>query len=153
MHVTTDVILETNQAKLAELGLHELLGNLLDRLLVLEPITNEIGNAAHLQSVLAGEHLELRPARHRAVLVQNLDDHRRRFDACEACEIAARLRVAGAGQHAARLRHQRKDVARLAQIIRLCVIRDRDTYRARAIVSGDAGRNTFGGLDRQREIR
>jgi hypothetical protein len=61
--------------------------------------------------------LQVGAARHRAVLVQDLDDHRRRRESGEARQVAARFRVPGARQHAARLRHQRKHVPGLAQIL------------------------------------
>ena len=57
-------------------------------------------------------------ARHRAVVVQDLDDDGRRLEAGEPREIAACFRVARAREHAAGLRHQREDVARLAQVAR-----------------------------------
>ena len=91
----------------------------------------------------AREALELRPARHRAVLVQDLDDHRGRLEAGEAREVAARLGVAGARQHAARARHQREYVAGLAQVLRPRAGRDRGAHRMRAILRRDAGRHAL----------
>ena len=73
----------------------------------------------------AREALELRAARHRAVVVQDLDDDRGRLEAREAREVAARFGVTGARQHAAGLRHQREDVAGLAQVLGPRVRRDR----------------------------
>ena len=64
------------------------------------------------------EALEIGAARHGAVVVQDLDDHGGRRESGEARQIAARLRVAGAREHPAGLRHQRENVAGLAQILR-----------------------------------
>ena len=66
-----------------------------------------------------GELLEIGTPRHRAVLVEDLDDRGGGIEAGEACEITTRLRVARARQHTARLCHDREDVARLAQVLGL----------------------------------
>ena len=100
-----------------------------------------------------GEALEIRPARHRAVLIEDLDDHGRRLEPGEACEVAAGLGVAGAGQHAARPRHQRKDVAGLAQVLGACAGCDRSAHGMRAVLRRDAGRDAFRGLDADGEVR
>ena len=71
----------------------------------------------------------------------------------EAREVAAGFGVSGARQHAAGLRHQRKDVARLAQVLGARVRRDGRADRVRAVVRRDAGRDAFRRLDRHREIR
>ena len=42
--------------------------------------------------------LKLRTARHRAVIVHDLDDHRRRFKSGQARQITARLSMSGAGR-------------------------------------------------------
>ena len=69
-----------------------------------------------LSPCCCGERLEVRAARHRAVVVHDLEDHRRRLEARQPRQIAAGFGVAGARQHAAGLRHQRKDVAGLTQV-------------------------------------
>ncbi len=101
----------------------------------------------------AGEALELRTPRHRAVVVQHLDDHRRRLEAGEPREVAAGLGVARARQHAARPRHQRKHVAGLAQVLGPRVGRDRGAHRARAVLRRDAGGDALRGLDAHGEVR
>ena len=63
------------------------------------------------------ERFEIRASRHGAVVVEDLDDHGGRLEAREPREIAARLGMAGARQHAAGLRHEREDVARLTQVL------------------------------------
>ncbi len=71
----------------------------------------------------------------------------------ERREIAARLGVAGAHQHAARLRHQRKDVAGLDDVVGLRVRRDGRLHGARAILRRDAGGDAGGRLDGNGERR
>src|SRR5690606_9452408 len=116
MHVTLHVILVRMEAELAEFGPDHALGDTLDRAFVAQTITDEFRDRADLQSVMAREGLELWPPRHRAVVVHHFDDHGSRSEAGETGEVAARLRVPGARQHAARLRHDREDVSRLAQV-------------------------------------
>ena len=97
--------------------------------------------------------IEVVAPRHRAVVVQDLDDHGRGLEAREPREVAAGFGVARAREHAAGLRHQREDVAGLAQVVGTRVGRDGREHGARAIVRRDAGRDAFGGLDRDREVR
>ena len=98
------------------------------------------------------EPLEIGTARHGAVVVQYLDDHGGRRESCEAREIAPRFRVAGAGEHAAGLRHERKDMPGLAQILGPRLRRHGGLDRVRAIVRRDSGGHALGGLDRQGEV-
>ena len=64
MHGAIDVILVAVHAELAELRLDRLLGDALDRALLLEPIADQIRDRADLELVLLRERLEIRPARH-----------------------------------------------------------------------------------------
>src|ERR1700682_5919198 len=57
-----------------------------------------------------------------------------------------------ARQHAARLRHQRKYVPRLTQVLRPGIRRYRGLDRVRAIMRGYPRGHAFGGLDRQGEV-
>ncbi len=120
---------------------------------VRKPILDQIRDRADLQLVAPREPQQIVAARHRAVVVQDLDDHGRGLETREPREIAAGLRMAGAREHAAGLRHQREDVAGLTQVVGSRLGRDRGEDRARAIVRRDAGRHAFGGLDRDREVR
>ncbi len=97
--------------------------------------------------------IEIVAPRHRAVVVQDLDDDGRRLEAGEPREVAAGFRVPRARQHAAGLRHQREDVAGLAQVARLRRRRDGRLDRARTVVRRDARRHAFGRFDRDREVR
>ena len=153
VHGAIDVVLEADQPERAELRLDLRFADDLDGFLHPQPILDEIGDRADLQLVAPRELDEIVAARHRAVVVQDLDDDGRRLEAREPREVATRFRVPRARQHAAGLRHQREDVAGLAQVARLRLRRDGGLDRARAVVRRDARRHAFGGFDRDREIR
>ena len=91
-------------------------------------------------------------ARHRAVVVHDLAQHRGRREAGEPREVAAGLGVAGAHQHAAGLRDQRKHVARLHDVLGRALRRGGDLDGQRAVVRRDAGGDALGGLDRDGEV-
>ena len=120
VHGAIDVVLEADEPERAELRLDLRLADDLDGFLGAQSILDEVGDRADLELVAARELDEIVAARHRAVVVQDLDDDGRGLEAGEPREVAAGFRVPGARQHAAGLRHQREDVARLAQIARLC---------------------------------
>ena len=115
-------------------------------------ILDEIGDRADLQLVLGSELDEIGEPRHLAVVLQDLADDRRGREPGEPREIAAGLGVAGAHEHAALLRHQRKDVSGLHEVLRARVGADRRLHRARAVRGRDACRDAFGRFDRDREI-
>ena len=94
------------------------LGDALDDALGAAAIVDEVGDRADHEAVVAREDLEVGHARHRAVVAHDFADDRRRREAGQPREVAARLGVAGAHQHAARLRHHGKDVARLHEVAR-----------------------------------
>ena len=94
---------------------------------------------ADAQPMFLAEPHQLRQARHRSVVVQDFAEDAGRLQSGHACEIDRRFGVAGAAQHAAVLRSQRKDMSGLHQIVRRRVrIRDGLDGR-RAIVRADAG--------------
>jgi hypothetical protein len=152
VHVAMHVILVSEQTEIAELRADLLLGDALDRTLLPQPMTNEVRDRADLEPVAHGESLEIRPARHGAVVVHDLDDHRRGIESRETRKIAARLRVARARQHATGLRHHGKDVPGLAQVFRARIRLDRGEHGVCAIVRGDPGGHTLRRLDREREV-
>ena len=125
----------------------------LDRAFLAESVADEVRNRADGEAVLEGEALELGTPRHRAVVVQHLDDYRGRVEAGEPRKVAARLGVARPRQHAARPRHQRKHVAGLAQVLGPGVGGDRRAHRARAVLRRDAGGDALRSLDAHGEIR
>src|SRR3546814_4968380 len=90
MHGIVDRVLIGHEAEIAELGADVRLGDALDGVLVVESITNQIGDRAELETVLARELFQIRTTCHRAVLVEDLDDHGRRLDTRQTREITAR---------------------------------------------------------------
>jgi hypothetical protein len=129
-----------------------LLGDALHRTFLFQPVANQVGDGADLEIVTLRELFEVGTARHGAVVIQDLDDRRGGLEASETSEITARLSVPRASEHAAGLRHQRKDVTRLTQIFRLGFASNRRTNGLRTIVSGDAGRHTLCRFDRKRKV-
>ena len=105
-----------------------------------------------LRLVRAREFDEVGQPRHRAVVLQDLADHGRGRESRELREVAASLRVPGARQHTALVRHQRKDVARLHDVRRPRVLGHGDADRARTVGRGDAGGHAFCRLDRHGEV-
>src|SRR3546814_15621070 len=90
MHGIVDRVLIGHEAEIAELGADVRLGDALDGVLVVESLTNQIGDRAELETVLARELFQIRTTCHRAVLVEDLDDHGRRPDTRPTREITAR---------------------------------------------------------------
>jgi hypothetical protein len=97
--------------------------------------------------VFVCELLEIGTSGHRAVVVQNLDDDRGRRQAGEAREITAGFGVTGTAQHPARLRHQRKDMTRLTQVLRARVEAHCRPDGMRAVVGGDTRGHALRCLD------
>ena len=140
------------QPERAESGLRFRFVHAHDGLLGSQAMADQVGDAADLQSVFLREGLQFGAARHRAVLVQDFDQHAGRLEPGQRREIARGFGMAGARQHAARLRRQREHVARLHQIIGLRIGGDRHLDGARAIVRGDAGGHAARRLDRNGEV-
>ena len=147
MHGAIDVILVAVHAERAELGLYRLLGDALHRALLLQPIADQVGDRADLQLVKLRELFQIRTTRHGAIVVEDLDDRRGRLETREAREIATCFGVARARQHAAGLRHQRKDVSGLPQILGPGIAPHCRADGLRAIVRGNAGRHALGRFD------
>ena len=89
---------------------------------------------ADWDAALAREPLQVRPARHAAVLLENLDDHSRRLQAREACEIAPGFGMPGTSQYAAGLRHDREYVPGLPEVVGPGIRGDSGPDRAGAVV-------------------
>src|ERR1700734_4015335 len=152
VHVAMHLVLVAAQLEPAELGLDRLVVDALDRALVLQAIADEIGDGADLERMCRREPLEIGTARHGAVVVQYLDDRGGGRESREAREIAPRFGVAGASEHAAGLRHERKDMSGLAQILGARLGRYGCLDRMRAVVRRYSRRHTLGRLDGQREV-
>ncbi len=82
----------------------------LDEMVVAAAIGDEIGDGGDLEAVELGEADEVRATRHGAVVVHDLADDAGRVEPGETRDVDRRLGMAGAHQHAAVARHQRKDV-------------------------------------------
>ena len=141
-----------DEVERAEFGFDIAFENAFDGLFGFETITDQVGDAADLQSVRGGEYFQLRTPRHGAVVGEDFDEHAGRFETGELREIARRFGVAGAREHAAGLRGQRENVAGLDQIARFRIGADGGLNRARAVVRGNAGGDAFGRFDRHGEI-
>ena len=152
VHRAIDVVIKAIHRELAILGFDPLLGDTLDVAFFFEPVANQVGNGADANPALFRKALEIRAPRHRAVLVEDLDDCGRWLEAGKTRQVATGFGMAGARQYAAGLRHDRKDVTRLAQVLGSGVGRDGRLDRLGAIVCRDARRDAFGGLDRDREV-
>src|ERR1700721_751369 len=81
VHVLIDAILVGVEPKFTEIRLYRLLGDALDRALVAQAVANEIGDGADLEVVSLSERFQLRPARHRAVVVHDFTQHSGRLKA------------------------------------------------------------------------
>ena len=121
--------------------------------LATQAILDQVGDRAEVQLVLLGEALEIRAARHGAVVVHDLADHARWRATREPRQIDRALGVAGALQHTALHRAQREDVARADQVVRARVGRDGRQHGQRAIGSADARAHAVARLDGDGEGR
>ena len=123
-----------------------------DRVLGVQAMPDQVLDRTDLQPVLARERLELGPARHAAVGIEDLDQHPRRLQACEQRQVAGRLGVPRPVEYATGLRLQREDMPGLRQVFRRRIRPDRGADRVRAVVRRDAGGDALGGLDADREV-
>jgi hypothetical protein len=82
-----------------------------------EPVLDELRDAEDGEVVLRREALEVRTARHRAVVVHDFADDARRLQAGEASEIDGALGLPGAHEHPAVARTQGEDVAGAHEVV------------------------------------
>ena len=114
---------------------------------------DQIGNGTDLQAVFGGKQLQVRQARHGAIVVHDLADHGSRGAARHVSEVTAGLGVAGAHQYAAIHCLQRENVAGLDQVVRTGIRRHRRQHGAGPVGGRNAGTHPFCGLDRDGESR
>ena len=96
-------------------------GHAMDELLALAAVADDVLDRDDRQRELVGDGLELLGAGHAVALAAaDLAQHARRRQAGEARQIDGGLGVAGAAQHAALLRHQRRRDARACGSPRAC---------------------------------
>ena len=97
--------------------------------------------------MFGGKKLQVRQARHGAVILHDLADHGGRAAAGHGGQVAAGLSVTGTHQHAAINSLQREDVAGLHQIFGFRILGHCCLHGARAVRCRDAGGDAFGGLN------
>ena len=136
-----DVVLVADDAPRSVIGRQPRLGDAMHETLVLEPVRDELRDRDERDAVLLRELLELRTARRRSVLVEDLANHSRRQASGQPREIDRGFGVSDALEHAAVARAQRKHVAAVAEIARNRRRIDGDANRRRAILRADARRH------------
>ena len=114
-------------------------------------VLDQVGNGANFQAMLGREQLQIRQAGHGAIVLHDLADHAAGVATGHAGQVATRLGVARAHQHAALNRLQGKHMAGLYQILGPAARRDSHLNRARPIGRRNAGGDAFGRFDRHRE--
>src|SRR5205807_1459887 len=110
VHLETGAVLVGIEAELPELGLNALLEDALHRALGAQPITDQVRDGADLELVAARELLQLRAARHAAVVVHHFAQHAHGLQTRQTAQVQRRLGMPGAYQHSAAARAQREDV-------------------------------------------
>jgi imidazolonepropionase-like amidohydrolase len=96
--------------------------------------------------------IEVRTTRHAAVFVQNFHDHCGRLQARQPRKVTTGFGMPCPCQHAAGLRHHRKYMARLPEVVRLRIGCDSSQHGAGPIMRRNASRNALRRFDRQREV-
>jgi hypothetical protein len=100
-----------------------------------------------------GEFHQLRQTGHRAVVVHDFANHRRRLQTRHAGQIATSFGVASANQHAAFAGRNRENVAGLNDVVSRRVLGDGNLHGQRAVSGGNAGRHAFSRFDGNGESR
>ena len=152
VHAVIQVIAVADQVELAQLAVDRLFADTLHSALVDQPVVDQVSDGANLQAVLLSKHFQLRATSHGAVVVHDLADHSARLEPGHARQVTGRFGVPGTSQHATRLSHQRKDVARADDIVGGHIPRHRSLHGTRTVSGGNTGRHAFGGLNRHREF-
>ena len=147
-----DDVAVSDEAKRAKVRLHGFLVHALHGFLRLQAVADQVGNGADFQAVSGRKGLQIGAACHRAIFAHHLDQHGRRLQPGQAGQVAPCFGMSGTGEHAARLRGQRKYVTGLVQVLRLGRRLYRDLHRAGAIVRGNAGGDPHGRLDGHGEV-
>ena len=114
---------------------------------------DQVSDRADLHAVQLRERHQLGQARHRAVVVHDLADHRCGIEARQPRDIDACFGMPGAHEHAAFPGDERKDVAGRDDVVSILGGIDRHGDRVGAVMRGDAGGDAFLRLDRNGEGR
>ena len=128
-----------DHAEIAEARGQNCFGNAPDVAFVLHAVADQVRDREHLQVVFLAKFDELRHAGHGAVITHDFADDAGGSEAGDAREVHGRFRLAGANEHAAIARAQRKNVAGAREILRLRLGIDGGENRDGAIGSADAG--------------
>ena len=153
VRLLVELVFERVHFELAELGGKLRFRDFLHHRLVVHAVLDEIGDRDHQQLVPLRELRQLRHARHRAVVVHDFADHAGRIQPADPRQIDGRFGLPGANEHAARLRAQRKHVARPREVRRLRPRVDGGEHCVRAIAGGNAGARRVFRFDRHAERR
>ena len=137
---------------MAQFAVQWLLGNPLNGTFVDHAVVDQVGDGADLDAVLGGEGFQLRATGHGAVVVHHFADHAAGLEPGHARQVAGSLGVAGAGQGAARLGHQREDMARADDVFGLGILGSGRLHGAGTVGGRDAGGDAGGGFDRHGEL-
>ncbi len=135
----------------ADLGRIRELADPFDQLFPHLPVGDEIRDGDAFEAVRRGEPLHLGAAHHGAVVVHELRQYADRRQAGEPAQIDARLGMAGAHQHPALARHQRKDMAGADEVGGATVGIGERPHRVGALLSRNAGGQSVADIDRDRE--
>jgi len=119
--------------------------------LAVHPVLDQVLDGDDLQAVFDGERLEIRHARHRAVLVHDLADHPGGDASGEPGEVDRPFRLARPHQHPALPGDEGEDVTRADEVFRSRVFRDGGSDRGGPVVRRDAGAHAAARLDRDGE--
>src|SRR5437868_1452247 len=114
--VGIDVVSVTHHAPGAHLGGKTRFSNAVNEPLRLQAVGDDLSDGDESEAVLLRELFQLRPARARAVLVQDFANHSGRLQSGESCQIDRRLGVPDALENPAVARAQRRNVARPAEV-------------------------------------
>ena len=115
-------------------------------------VVDQVGNGADLDAVLGRESFQFRATGHGAIVVHHFADHSAWLEPGHARQITGGFSVAGAGQGATGLSHQREDMARADDVFGFGVLGGRRLHGARAVSGRDAGSDAGGRFDRDREL-
>src|SRR6185312_15232362 len=102
-------------------------------------IMNEVGNSANPELMLCRKLDQVGETRHASVFIQYFADDGGGGESRQMRQIATGFCVAGAHEHAAVLRHERKNMPRLDEVIRFCIPIHGNLYRTSTVGGGNAG--------------
>src|SRR5690554_650714 len=118
------------------------------QVIVTQTESDKITDSSDLHSVMLGKFDQVIEPRHFAVILHDLADHTGWIKPGQTRDIDSRLGMAGAHQHTAITRLQRKDMAGRYNLVSAFGAINRDSYRARTISRGNAGCDAVAGFNR-----